>query len=130
MTRYQLLDLINNGSLFQLELFGYLLVISTSAIVGAYIAGKKLDWILAFGICGLYSFGVGGLFVARLRVNERIVEHIAEYNALVTKEAAAGLVPPDPHVLTGAPAATPVFYLLVWAAVIFFVFYARRKFGE
>ncbi len=130
MTRYQLLDLINNTNLFQLELLGYLFVFSTSAIVGAYVAGKKLDWILAFGICGLYSFGVGGLFVARLRVNERIAENIAEYNTQVTKEAAVGLVPPDPYLLTGAPAATPLFYFLVWAAVIFFVFYARRKFGE
>jgi len=132
MTEYEVQDLINGLSAnlnalgaTQTSVFGLFISISMSALVGAYIAGKRLDWVLTAGIIFFYSWVTGTILIGRLRM-AGLEAHAAEQLYMLNN---IGNENAEPFVRADFFVNTLVFYGAVWIGVVFFVFYARKKFG-
>lgn len=132
MTEYEIQDLINGlganlnaiGAI-QTSVFGLFISISMSALVGAYIAGKRLDWVLTGGIIFFYTWVTGTILIGRLRMaglEAHAAERLYALNNIENDHA-------EPFMRADLFINTLVFYGAVWAGVVFFVFYARKKFG-
>jgi hypothetical protein len=132
MTEYEVQDLINGiGANLnamganQSTVFGLFISISMSALVGSYIAGKRLDWVLTGGIIFFYTWVTGTILVGRMRMaayEANIAEQLYRLNNIGNESA-------EPFVRVDYFINTLIFYGAVWAGVVFFVFYARKKFG-
>ncbi len=132
MTEYEVQDLINGVGAnlnavgaTQSAVFGLFISISMSALVGAYVAGKRLDWVLTGGIVFFYTWVTGTILVGRMRMagyEANIAEQLYRLNNLGNENA-------EPFVRVDYFINTLVFYGAVWVGVVFFVFYARKKFG-
>lgn len=128
MTFYELMYLSAYLNEQMVGLLSVFVGLSSAAIVGAYVAGKKLTRTLAWGIVFLYSLPALSLTRVRLLYGQRFEAYSRDIQEAAQQD---GL---SLHILNVSDGAfvlgntiAMVAYLSMWAAVIFFVFYAKSK---
>jgi hypothetical protein len=128
MTQYELLDAMNGIAVLNFEALAVFVTISSFAIAGAYVAGRKLDWVFSIGIAGLYSITTLGVIMARVQQIHKFEILDDALHSLIESEG------PNAQ-LRNYLETTPisdiayVIYGAIWMGVVFFIFYARVKFG-
>ena len=131
MSTYELFYLMAYASEQLTNLFSVFVGFSSAAIIGAYVAGKHLTRLLAWGIVGLYSVTALSFISGRVlngqamaRLQQDLLEAAQRDNVQL-------------HVLEGMNVAQGYgvyFGLPIWIiiaiAVVFFVFYARSRLSD
>lgn len=126
MTLYELLDLYETTNELIVAIFGVFLTISSAAFAGAYVAGNRLTPLLMSGIIFVYSIAAFGIMRFRFAAGRRSE---ALYADIQTKAQEAG----NDYAIVGAAdlsGQTEIAMAInfaIWAAVVFFVVYARQR---
>lgn len=128
MTQLDLLETTNELASLNFEVFALFLTISSFAFAGSYVAGRKLDWILSLGIAGLYSIAALGLLLARHTQVQKFEILDDALRALIEEEGPNATLR-DYLETSTVSSFDYLVYAAIWIAVVFFIFYARARFG-
>ena len=128
MTQLDLLETTNELASLNFEVFALFLTISSFAFAGAYVAGRKLDWILSLGIAGLYSIAALGLLLSRHTQIQKF-EILDDALRTLIEEEGSNATLRDYLETSTVSSFDYLVYAAIWISVVFFIFYARARFG-
>ena len=128
MTLYELTYLHAYLSEQMVGLLSVYVGLSSAAVVGAYVAGNKLTYILSWGIVLLYTVPALSLVRTRLFFGQRLAALSQDIEEMAQREGVSlKYLETSDGVFTWGNEIAMVAYLSIWAAVIFFVFYAKSR---
>ena len=129
MTVYELIYLQTYTGEQMMGLFSIFIGVSSAAIIGAYVAGQQLTRTLAWGIVFLYSITAAALTRVRYGFSEQLQELSLDTSEAVIRDGLT-LHSWNPDIGSNFAYSTEAILLAhasIWAAVIFFVFYAKSR---
>ena len=128
MTLYELAHLEAYTGEQIVGLLSVYLALASAAIVGAYVAGNKLTRVLAWGIAFLYTIPALSLTRVRYLHGHRLDALTQDILATAQRENSELQILSllENGFVLGHETAM-IAYVSIWAAVIFFVFYAKSR---